>query len=282
MCVYVCNRQPDLFVRNIPLDLDHVSSIFVNSNSFGHCSMLIATYVCVCVCVRQQNGLLNIFSKAGPIRGAQIKIPNEPGKQPFAFVKYENKTAMATAITMFNNYKLGGNFILVREFTPRSGSASGPSPSGRDSRSTSNTRASPMTMRGESPFDSIRQYKNSPAASTAGDDEGWETVVPKAPVASTSAAATATATTTNGHGQAQVTTNGARSDVLSSAHSSTTNAMRTTTPPRMTRAGDDHVDATSIASTTSASKSRTSKTLRHLHNICNISLKNLCYCCCCA
>lgn len=78
------NSDTVLFVQGIPIDLD-------------------------------RKGLANIFARAGPVESAKIIPPkNSSFTTTFGFVNFTNKTSAATALEMFNNYKIGNKYLNVK------------------------------------------------------------------------------------------------------------------------------------------------------------------------
>ena len=77
------SKETELFVQGIPVDLD-------------------------------KRGLTNIFAKAGPVENVRIITPKDSSHTiTFGFVVFSNKTSAATAIEMFNEYKIGRNYLKV-------------------------------------------------------------------------------------------------------------------------------------------------------------------------
>ncbi|RNA35293.1 glycine-rich RNA-binding mitochondrial-like isoform X2, partial [Brachionus plicatilis] len=72
-----------LFVQGIPIDLD-------------------------------RKGLANLFTRAGPVKNARLIPPkNSSYTSTFGFVEFSSRTTAATALEMFNNYKLGAKYLNV-------------------------------------------------------------------------------------------------------------------------------------------------------------------------
>lgn len=77
------NSDTILFVQGIPVDLD-------------------------------QKGLANLFTRAGPVNDVRIIPPkNSTYTSTFGFVEFSNRTIAATALQMFNNYKIGTKHLSV-------------------------------------------------------------------------------------------------------------------------------------------------------------------------
>lgn len=88
------SKETELFVQGIPIDLD-------------------------------KRGLTNIFAKAGPVENVRIIAPKDSSHTiTFGFVAFSNKTSAATAIEMFNGYKIGRNYLKVNYSAKQNAKAS--------------------------------------------------------------------------------------------------------------------------------------------------------------
>lgn len=77
------NSETILFVQGIPIDLD-------------------------------RKGLTNLFTRAGPVKNVRLIPPkNSTYTSTFGFVEFANRTIAATALEMFNNYKIGTKYLNV-------------------------------------------------------------------------------------------------------------------------------------------------------------------------
>lgn len=77
------NSDTVLFVQGIPVDLD-------------------------------RKGLANLFTRAGPVKDVRVIPPkNSTYTSTFGFVEFANRTIAATALQMFNNYKIGTKYLSV-------------------------------------------------------------------------------------------------------------------------------------------------------------------------
>lgn len=62
-----------------------------------------------------KDGLYNIFIKAGTVKNFKLMPPKESHfATTYGFVTYTNKTEAATAVEMFDEYKIGGKYLTVK------------------------------------------------------------------------------------------------------------------------------------------------------------------------
>ncbi|RNA39735.1 28 kDa chloroplastic-like [Brachionus plicatilis] len=65
-------------------------------------------------------GLANLFNRAGPVKHARLIPPkNSSYTNTFGFVDFSSRTSAATALKMFNNFKIGTKYLNVSYAQPR-------------------------------------------------------------------------------------------------------------------------------------------------------------------